>query len=528
MAILGSGIVFLDGSIVTVALPAIGAELPVTTNLGTLEAQSYVYSAYLLSLSALLIAGGALSDSRGRRRMFAWGLGGFAVASALCGLAPTMEFLIGARALKGAAGALVVPGSLAIINAAFEGEARARAFGLWTGASAGVTVLGPLIGGGLVDGVSWRAAFLVNLPILAFALWATLQKVEESARLATGEPIDWYGAALTGLAVAGLTFGPIRGQEAGWTSPVVVALLVVGVGATVAVVLRVRNRPHALVPRSLFENRTFVVVNISTFFIYGALYVVLYMLSIHLQGTLGYTATAAGFASVPAMVLLALFSGKVGGWSERTGPRAWLTLGPLAMAGGAVWLSFIPPTSEAWRMTGTDLSTWVPPSGYLSDVLGGVVLFGLGAMIMVAPLTAALMGSVPHERAGVGSAFNNAVSRIGPQLAGALAVVATTAVFYGALAERAPGLDVSDPMVRAQVSPLNSPAPGVGEGIGDAAREASSEAFSWAMWIGAALLVVGAGANGVGLAARVGVPGDVEGVRLGGQICVPLDVDATG
>ncbi|MGH8912436.1 MAG: MFS transporter, partial [Acidimicrobiia bacterium] len=172
-AILGSGIVFLDSTVVTVALPAIGDQVPRVTDLGVLEAQSYIFSGYMLSLSALLIVGGALNDSWGRRRMYAWGLVAFGVASTLCGVAPNMELLIAGRFLQGVAGALLIPGSLALINAAYEGEDRARAFGIWTGASAAVTILGPLVGGVLVDGLSWRAAFLVNLPVLAVAWWVT-------------------------------------------------------------------------------------------------------------------------------------------------------------------------------------------------------------------------------------------------------------------------------------------------------------------------------------------------------------------
>jgi EmrB/QacA subfamily drug resistance transporter len=520
-AILGSGIVFLDGTVVTVALPAIGDQLPRVTGIGVLEAQSYIFSGYMLSLSALLIVGGVLSDSWGRRRMYGWGLVGFAAASVLCGVAPNMELLIGGRVLQGVAGALLIPGSLALINGAYEGDDRARAFGIWTGASAAVTIVGPLVGGVLVDGLSWRAAFLVNLPVLALAWWVTTNRVQESAETVTGEPIDWWGAGLAGVGVAGLTFGPIRAQETEWQDASAWVIIVVGLFATALLVARIRRHPHALVPISLFANRSFNVINLATFFIYGALYVLLYMTSIYLQGTLGYNATAAGLATVPAMVPLVLFSGKIGTLSAHTGPRPWLGGGTVLMAAGAMWLAGLPSTSTAWEM-GSQPASWIPPGDYFADVFGGILLFGIGLMVMVTPLTTALMASIAPERAGVGSAFNNAVSRIGPQLVGALAVVLVTAAFYGRLAETAPGVDVASADLRASVAPLNAPAAGIDPTLAEAARAASAVAFDRAMWLSAGLLLAGAAVSAVGLG-REAEEGGSEGVRLGGQVCVPLE-----
>ncbi len=523
-AILGSGIVFLDGTVVTVALPAIGAQLPRATDIGVLEAQSYIFSGYMLSLSALLIVGGALSDSWGRKRMYAWGLVGFAAASVLCGLAPNMELHIAGRVLQGVAGAVLIPGSLALINAAYEGEDRFRAFGIWTGASAAVTIVGPLIGGVLVDVLSWRAAFLVNLPVLAVAWSVTHSRVEEAAETVTGEKVDWFGAGLAGVAVAGLTFGPIRGQETQWQDMSVWILIGLGLAATAVLVARIRSHPHALVPVSLFTSSSFNVINVATFFIYGALYVLLTMTSIHLQGTLGYNATAAGLATVPAMIPLTLLSGKVGTWSAHTGPRPWLVGGPLLMATGAMWLALLPIDSTAWEI-GSRPASWIPPGDYFAHVFGGVVVFGLGMLAMVTPLTATLMASISPERAGVGSAFNNAVSRVGPQLLGAAAVVLVTAVFYGHLAAESPTVDTSSNDLRATVAPLNAPPDDVGADLEGAIRSASGVAFTRAMWLSAGILVIGAAVSAFGLRKEAEVSG-TEGVRLGGQVCVPLQETA--
>lgn len=520
VAVMGAGIVFLDGTVVTVALPSIARDLGSVTGIGALEAQSYVYNAYLLTLAALLIPFGVIIDARGRRRMFTIGLVGFGVTSALCGLAPSMELLILGRILQGAAGAVLVPGSLALITAAFDGEDRARAFGIWAGASAAISIVAPLIGGVLVDALSWRAAFLVNIPLLAVALWATLAHAAESRDPNATGRLDWVGAVLSALAVGGLTFGPIRGQERQWEDPLAWVSLALGILSSVAFVVWMRRARDPLVPPSLFRSRTFTVVNLSTFVIYGALYVVLYLLTIHVQGTLGYNATAAGLATIPAMVMLALFSARVGKWAGRVGPRAFLTVGPATMAVGVLLLGRIPATSSAWVVEAGDPSTWGPPDDYLVHVLPGVLVFGIGVMVMVAPLTAALMSSVPVTRAGLASAFNNAVSRIGPQLAGAAIFVAVTAAFYAGVAERVPDVDTGSAEVRTALAPLNAPSPDVPQEVAVAAREASAEAFSVAMWIAAALLAAGAVINGVGI--REEVPVEVAAERLAGQLCMPL------
>ena len=495
--VLGSGVVFLDSTVVNVALPRIGQELP-SSRLGVLEAQSYVYSAYLLSLSALLILAGALADRYGRRRIFALGLASFGATSALCGVAPTMELLIAFRVLQGAAGAMLVPGSLALINATFRGQAQGRAYGVWAGASAATTILGPFVGGVLVDAVSWRSVFLINLPLVAFGLYATLRHVEESRDPSAPRGFDWVGACAIALSVGGLSFGAIRGQQAEWSGAVPFVALGVGAVATVCFPFIERRSAHPLVPLELFGSRNFSVANVSTVLIYGSLYVSFYYLGLFLQGTIGYTAAAAGVAGVPGSVLLALFSSKVGGVAARHGPRVFMTVGPAIMALGVLWFARTPSDGAAWPFDVLRPSTYVPPLDYVVDFLPGLLVFGLGITILVAPLTTAVMTSIPSRNAGVGSAINNAVSRVGPQLAGAVIFIAIAASFVSAVEHRVP-LEAS---VRTDVSPLNPPPEGASPELRAAVREASTDAFHLAMTISAGLLIAGAVVNGVGIRNR--------------------------
>ncbi len=497
-AVFGSGIVFLDSTVVNVALPRIGRDLP-SSILGVLEGQSYVYNGYLLTLSALLILAGALNDFYGRRRMFTLGLAGFGVTSVLCGLAPSMELLIAFRILQGAAGALLVPGSLSLITATFAGEEQGRAFGIWAGASGATTILGPVLGGILVDTISWRAAFLINAPLVVFAMWATLQHVQESRDEQASGTFDWIGSLVVALAVGGLAFGAIYGQQREWRDPLAFRALAVGALATVVFPFLMARSTHPLVPLHLFRSRNFTVTNISTFVIYGALYVSFYYAPLFMQGTLGYSAAAAGLATMPSTLFLIFFSSRFGALAGRYGPRWFMAVGPVIMALGILLLARVPATSAAWVLRPEVSGSLVPPASYLSDFLLGFIVFGVGVCIMVAPLTTCLMTSVPVRHSGLGSAINNAISRVGPQLAGALIFVAITAGFYAGMAARVPGLDVSSTEVRARIAPLNPPAAGVPADQRAAARDASADAFHLAMRISAALLILGAAVNAVGI-----------------------------
>ncbi len=505
-AILGSGIVFLDSTVVNVALPKIGRELP-STLFGVLEGQSYVYNGYLLTVSALLILAGALNDFYGRKRMFVMGLGGFLITSLLCGLAPNLELLVLFRVLQGVAGALLVPGSLALITVTFSGEAQGRAFGLWAAASAGTTILGPFVGGILVDSISWRAAFLINVPLLIVALWATVAFVQESRAEGATSRFDWLGAFVVALAVGGLSFGTIYGQQREWKDPAGFAMLAVGALATIALPFLMTRRADPLIPPELFRSRNFTITNISTFLIYGALYVLGYFTTLFVQGTVGFTAAAAGLGFIPTGLFLVFFSSRFGALSGRYGPRIFMTVGPALMCLGTLWYLRVPATTSPWLFTFGDPGSYLPPASWFVDFLPATLLFGLGVSMMVAPLTTALMTSVPPRNSGVASAINNAISRVGPQLAGAVIFIAITTSFYSGLHDRAPQLDPNDAEVRKTYAPLNV-VPGSSTAL--AQREASTDAFHLAMFISALLLGIGAAVNAVGIVNRPAVPqGDV-------------------
>jgi EmrB/QacA subfamily drug resistance transporter len=494
-AVLGSGIVFLDSTVVNVALPRIGRDLP-RIWFGVLEGQSYVYNAYLLTLSALLILAGALSDVFGRRRMFLWGLAGFGVTSVLCGLAPNLELLVLFRVLQGVAGAVLVPGSLALLTANFEGEAQGRAFGLWAGASGATTILGPVVGGLLVDTISWRAAFLINVPLILIALWATYVHVPESRNETATAHFDWVGSAIVALAVGGLAFGTIYGQQRDWQDPIGYIALAVGVLSTIALPLYMARAPHPLIPLGLFRSRNFTITNISTLLIYGALYVTFYYLTLFVQGVVGYTAAAAGLAGIPGSLFITFLSARFGGISGRVGSRWFMTVGPAIMALGVLWYVRMPATTTPWHLVPQNPSTFVPPLSYVIDLLPASIIFGLGLSLLVAPLTTALMRSIPPKNAGLGSAINNAISRVGPQLAGALIFVFITASFYGYVASHRTDVNVNDPAFRKAVSPLN---PSGILGMGNLGRDASTASFHLAMMVGAALLILGAIVNAIGI-----------------------------
>jgi EmrB/QacA subfamily drug resistance transporter len=496
--VLASGIVFLDSTVVNVALDAIGRELP-ATYVASLEGQSYVVFGYLLTLSALLILAGAMADVYGRRRMFLIGLAGFGVMSVLCGIAPTMELLILFRLVQGAFGALLVPTSLAIISATFEGEERGRAFGIWAAASGATTLLGPPLGGFLVDAISWRVVFLINVPLVLVALYAGLAHVAESRNPEAKGRFDWLGAIVVAIGVGGLSFGAIRGQQQQWADPLAWLALALGVAATAAAVPLMLRRAAPLIPPFLFRSRNFTVTNISTLLIYGALYVFSYLSAIFVQGTLGYTALAAGLIGLPISVLLTAFSTSVGTFAGRYGPRWFMTIGPALMAVGLLWLTRLPADSASWGASLTEPASLWPPPGYWADLFPAIVLFAIGLTIMVAPLTTALMNSVPERNSGIASAINNAISRVGPLLAGAVIFVAITGAFYSGMQSRVPSMNVDDPGVRREISPLNRPADSVPAAQVQAASEASTDAFHLAMLIAALLCGVGAAVNGVGI-----------------------------
>jgi len=496
--VIGSGAVFLDGTIVNVALPRIGRELPASL-VAVLEGQAYVVSGYLAVLAALLILAGALSDHYGRKRVYAIGLAGFAITSALCGLSPSLEWLILFRLVQGGAGALLVPGALSLITQNFQGAERGRAFGIWAASTSALTVLGPIVGGLIVDTIGWRFAFLINVPLLAFALWVTVRHVAESRDDEASGRFDWLGAGVAALAVGGLAFGLIRGQAQAWADGAAWAAIAIGAVALVLFPILMARRPNPLVPLDLFRQRAFATINLATFFVYGALYVTISYQALAFQNVLNYTALAAGAVGVPVGVLLSLLSTRIGTLAGRLGARRFLVAGPALMAIAMLWYARLPADSAPWRAAFETPASLVPPLGTWIDVVPAVLLFGIGISLVVAPLTSTLMSSLPSRFSGLGSAINNSISRVGQPLLGAIIFVAINATFYSSLGSKAPGLDTASAVVRRQFQPLNPPAAGTSQPQLAAATQASIDAFHLAALVAAALLVIGALVSWFGL-----------------------------
>ncbi|MEA2608289.1 MAG: hypothetical protein QOJ75_532 [Chloroflexota bacterium] len=496
--VIGSGAVFLDGTIVNVALPRIGRELPHSL-VAVLEGQAYVVSGYLAVLAALLILAGGLSDHYGRKRIYTIGLAGFAVSSALCGLSPSLEWLIVFRLVQGGAGALLVPGALSLITQAFQGPERGRAFGIWAASTSALTVLGPVVGGTIVDTIGWRFAFLLNVPLIATALWVALRHLTESRDEDASRHFDWLGAGVAALAVGGLAFGLIRGQAQAWADGAAWVAIAIGIVALVVFPILMAKRPNPLVPLGLFRQRAFATINLATFFIYGALYVTFSYQALALQNVLGYTAVAAGAVGIPTGLLLSFLSTRVGTLAGRFGARRFLVAGPALMAVAMLWYVRLPADSAPWKAAFETPSSLIPPIAMFVDVVPGVLLFGIGISLVVAPLTSTLMSSVPARYSGLGSAINNSISRVGQPLLGAIIFIAINATFYANLGSIAPGLNTADPGVRRTFQPLNPPPAGTSPDQLAAATQASMDAFHLACLVAAVLLVMGALVSWFGL-----------------------------
>jgi EmrB/QacA subfamily drug resistance transporter len=404
-AILASGMVFLDSTVVNVALPHLGRDLD-----ATIAGLQWTLNGYLLMLAAFVLLGGALGDRFGRRRLFLIGVVAFTAASALCGLAQSTELLIAARFLQGAGGALLTPGSLAVIQASFHPDDRGRAIGAWSGLAGVSTALGPFVGGWLIDSLSWRWIFFINIPLAVPVLLVTLRWVPESrddtsARTGGGTAgrrrFDVAGALLGALGLAGLTYALIDAPERGPGSLPVLASLLVGVAAAVLFVLLERRRGDAaMLPPTIFGSRLFSVLNVFTIVVYAALNGFTFFLSVYLQNVVGYSALLTGLATLPMTVLLLIGSPRAGALAARIGPRLPLTVGPVIAAAGLLLLIRVDPGASYWL-----------------DVLPGVILFGAGLTLVVAPLTASVLAAVADRFAGVASGFNNAASRAGGLLA---------------------------------------------------------------------------------------------------------------
>jgi EmrB/QacA subfamily drug resistance transporter len=389
VAVLASGVAFLDGTVVNAALPAIARDLD-----ASLADLQWVVTAYLLTLGAFLVLGGSLGDHFGRRRILVYGLCGFAVTSTLCAVAPGTGMLIGARALQGVAAALMVPGSLAVVQASFRAVDRGRAIGAWSGLSGVSIALGPFLGGWLIDAVSWRFVFLINVPIVVVTVLLAVRFVPESVDPTASEHIDWLGGVVLVAGLGAAVFALIQGPADDW-SPTSVALGVVGVIALVFFVVVERRVRDPMVPLSMFRSRQFSGANATTLLVYAALSGVLFLLVVHLQTDLGYSALEAGAAFLPATACMLVLSPRTGALSQRIGPRIPMTVGPLIAGAGMVLLAGVEPGRSYW-----------------TAVLPGVLVLGIGLSVTVAPLTTAVLAAAGEAHAGIGSAINNAVSRI--------------------------------------------------------------------------------------------------------------------
>ena len=396
--VLGSGMAAVDATVVGIALPTIGREFH-----ASVSQLQWVVNGYTLTLAALLLLGGSLGDRFGRRRVFALGVVWFTVASAACALAPDAPVLIGLRILQGVGGALLTPGSLAILQASFRGEDRGRAIGAWTGLGGVASAAGPFLGGYLIAAASWRWIFLINLPVGLVILLLALPHVPESRDPHAPAHVDVAGAVLVMTALAGVTFGLTEGPATGWDRPGPVVALAVGVVSAVLFVLVERRTAAPLLPLSLFRARQFTVTNGVTFIIYGALGGVLFLLPVVLQVVGHYSPLESGLALLPLTGVMLLLSSPSGRLASRIGPRLQMSVGPVVVGCGLALLSRV----------GGDPS-------YLSGVLPAVLVFGLGLAATVAPLTATALGSAPAEHAGLASAVNNDVARIGGLIAVAL------------------------------------------------------------------------------------------------------------
>jgi EmrB/QacA subfamily drug resistance transporter len=414
-AVLGSSMAFIDGTVLNVALPAIQHGLG-----ASVSQMQWIINAYMLLLGSLLLLGGAAGDRFGRRRIFAIGVLLFALASAACGLAPDSTTLIVARAIQGVGAALLVPGSLALISANFPKDARGPAIGTWAGFAALTTAAGPLLGGWLIDTLSWRAIFFVNLPLSAATLVLAARFVPESRDPdAASAPLDWPGAALAVLAFGGLTLGFTVAGEESLAEPAAFGGLGLGIGLLVAFVLREARASAPMMPLGLFRSPTFSGANLLTLLLYFALSGVLFFLPFNLIQVHGYSALGAGAAFLPFTAVMGLLSRGAGGLIERFGARWPLTVGPLITAGGFAALA-LPGTS------GSYWTTFFP----------AMLVLGIGMTISVAPLTTAVMNAVDERHTGTASGINNAASRIAGLLAVAVLGALAFGLFEPALAER--------------------------------------------------------------------------------------------
>jgi EmrB/QacA subfamily drug resistance transporter len=473
-AIMGSFVAGLDATAVNVALPAIRGDLG-----GGLAGQQWVSNAYLLALGSLILIGGSLGDVFGERRVFSIGVAGFGVVSLLCAVAPSIEFLVGCRALQGAFGALLMPSSLAVIVAAFPREERGGAIGSWTAWAGIATVIGPLAGGWLVDAVSWRLIFAINVPFVIATLMLVSLAVPPKAAGARQGRVDWVGAVLTLFGLAGPVLALIRQPVVGWSSPEVWAPFIGGLGLLAAFVAYEARAEAPMLPLGLFSRRNFAVGNLQTFAMYGGLGITFFLLVLYLQEVAGYSALGAGFALLPSTIVMFLLSKRMGRLADRFGPRLFMGLGPLTSAVGLALM----------QRLGAHVS-------YLTDLLPALLVFSLGLASTVAPLTAAVLSDAEESNAGIASGVNNAIARVASLVAIAAVGAVISSQFSSSLDQRLAGLRLSAAahaavaQARQQTLARVDPAR-VGATVAHAVQSASIHAFHVGVGISALLVALG-------------------------------------
>jgi EmrB/QacA subfamily drug resistance transporter len=479
-AILGTAVVTVDSTVVNVALPAIEEDLG-----GGLAGQQWTANAYLVTLGSLLLIGGSIGDIFGERRVFAFGVAAFGVTSLACALAPTIEILVGARALQGVAGALLTPAALAVIVANFAPDERGKAVGAWTAWSGIGTVLGPLIGGQLVDTASWRWIFAINVPIVIITIVLILRVVPQARERDPDARVDVVGALLCAMGLAGMTFGLIEQPLRGWGDPVVAVTLIGGALLFAGFLFWESRAPQPMLPLSLFRRHNFTFGNIETFAMYGGLGLLFFFLVLFLQQVAGYSALAAGSSSIPVTLILFALSMRFGALADRHGPRFFMGVGPLVTAAGLALFLRLDADVD-----------------YLTDLLPGLLVFGLGLAMTVAPLTATVLADADESNAGIASGVNNAIARV----AGLVAIAAVGAVVAASFESRledevgaqANRPEVARALEQAKEQPLAIVEPeGVPEDVAASVREGAEDASVGAFRVGVAISTVLVALGGV-------------------------------
>ena len=486
--ILGSIVVFLDATVVNVALPVISDDL------GTgLADQQWVVEAYLLALVALLLVGGSLGDQFGRRRIFIIGLGLFGVTSILCGIAPSSGVLIASRGLQGLAGALLVPGSLAILAATFEGAERGKAVGTWTAWTGIATVIGPAGGGALIEALSWRAIFLVNVPLILVTMWIAHRCVRESVDPEADRHIDWLGILMSAVGLGLPVFALIQQPTHGWGDPMVFGSLIAGIAIFALFIVWESRYPHAILDLSLFKVRNFAVTNIETLVVYAGLFGAFFFITLFLQQTAGYSPIGAGLATTPVSVVMFVLSPRFGKMSTGIGPRVPMSIGPVIGGIGLLLLMRV----------GAD-----PDPNYLTEVLPALLVFGVGLSATVAPLTATALNSVEERHVGIASGINNGVSRVAGLLAiailGALIAGKFTSTIDSNLAGKQLSPQAEQSVNDAKEKPLGAAdtadlAAVEASTVDDAVSDASTQSFHLGVAVGGVLMIIGGVIAGIGL-----------------------------